>query len=265
MSPDDALCSLRRHATSKIAVPKDLNNIETLGFRGEALPSIASVSRLTLVTKERGAVAGTRSSPFRDRLSSKPMGAPEGTKIEVRDLFFNTPARRSSSRLNRRRRRASPSWSPASRCANPRWPSRCSKRQTIAQLPRPGQSDRASARGSELQGHPAPGGGCAGEGPGRGLADRAGRRQDRRPRPAPARQRPAGARPGAHARHLVRLRWHPRPGHYPMGGVITLDRPELPRRERPPQKTRSAFKIGARSTAPSPASSARSFKNGRAI
>lgn len=95
MSADDALRSLERHATSKIQVPDDLNNIATLGFRGEALPSIASVSRMTLVTKERGAVAGTEVVAIPDEsLKQKPIGSPEGTKIEVRDLFFNTPARR---------------------------------------------------------------------------------------------------------------------------------------------------------------------------
>lgn len=95
MSADDASLALERHATSKIREAEDLTNITTLGFRGEALPSIASVSHLTLVTKLHGAVGGTqvKATPG-EGLTVLPIGAPEGTRIEVRDLFFNTPARR---------------------------------------------------------------------------------------------------------------------------------------------------------------------------
>ncbi len=94
MTPDDAGRALERHATSKIREPKDLERIETLGFRGEALPSIASVSRLTLTTKARGEVAGTQLICLPgEATAKKPVGTPEGTRIEVRDLFFNTPAR----------------------------------------------------------------------------------------------------------------------------------------------------------------------------
>lgn len=95
MSAADAALALERHATSKIRSPEDLTNITTLGFRGEALPSIASVSKLSLSTKLRGEVAGTTivSVPG-EPLEVKPAGTPEGTRIEVRDLFFNTPARR---------------------------------------------------------------------------------------------------------------------------------------------------------------------------
>lgn len=97
MGEADAVLALERHATSKIRAPEDLTAIATLGFRGEALPSIASVSRLTLVTKPRGRgeVAGTQVVAVPgEPLARTPIGAPEGTRVEVRDLFFNTPARR---------------------------------------------------------------------------------------------------------------------------------------------------------------------------
>jgi DNA mismatch repair protein MutL len=95
MSPDDAVLALQRHATSKIATAHDLAAIRTLGFRGEALPSIASVSRFVLRTRARGSLSGTEirvdggtASPPRE------VAAPEGTCIEVGDLFYNLPARR---------------------------------------------------------------------------------------------------------------------------------------------------------------------------
>jgi DNA mismatch repair protein MutL len=95
MADDDAALALERHATSKLAEKDDLFRLRTFGFRGEALPSIASVSRLRLVTRARGAKEGTEvvvegGEPARVR----PAGAPEGTTVEVRDLFFNVPARR---------------------------------------------------------------------------------------------------------------------------------------------------------------------------
>ncbi len=95
MSPADALLALQRHATSKIATAHDLAAIRTLGFRGEALPSIASVSHFVLRTRERGSLSGTEirvdggaASPARE------VAAPEGTCLEVGDLFYNLPARR---------------------------------------------------------------------------------------------------------------------------------------------------------------------------
>jgi len=97
MSKDDALLCLERHATSKIQSADDLNSIATMGFRGEALPSIASVSRLTLTTRERdsGAVAATQVVINGGRILDvkEASGAP-GTDMEVRQLFFNVPARR---------------------------------------------------------------------------------------------------------------------------------------------------------------------------
>jgi DNA mismatch repair protein MutL len=95
MSRDDALLALERHATSKIATAQDLQRIRTLGFRGEALPSIAAVSRFTLSTRERGALAGTRIEIAGGKiLSVTDTGTAEGTTVEVRNLFFNLPARR---------------------------------------------------------------------------------------------------------------------------------------------------------------------------
>ncbi len=95
MTPDEAVLALERHATSKIRRLEDLAAIATLGFRGEALPSIASVSHFLLRTRVCGASRG-----FEIRVSggstvsTREVGAPEGTTIEVTDLFYNVPARR---------------------------------------------------------------------------------------------------------------------------------------------------------------------------
>lgn len=97
MSRDDALLCLERHATSKITRAEDLQAIETLGFRGEALPSIASVSRFHLTTRERGDTSGegTQVVVHGGRILEVKAGASAtGTAVEVRQLFFNLPARR---------------------------------------------------------------------------------------------------------------------------------------------------------------------------
>ncbi len=95
MAPDDLLLCLERHATSKIQSGEDLLRVGTLGFRGEALPSIAAVSRLSLRSRTRAAEAGSQVRVEGGRvLAVEEVGAPPGTLVEVRDLFFNTPARR---------------------------------------------------------------------------------------------------------------------------------------------------------------------------
>ncbi len=95
MDPEDARLALERHATSKITSPEDLGAIRTLGFRGEALPSIASVSHFVLRTRARGSATGTEIRVNGGTVSSeREVGAPEGTSIEVADLFYNLPARR---------------------------------------------------------------------------------------------------------------------------------------------------------------------------
>lgn len=95
MNREDALLSLERHATSKIRDVDDIERISTLGFRGEAIPSIASVSRFTLTTRRADAEEGTRLVVNAGTLAEvKTCGAPPGTCIEVRDLFCNVPARR---------------------------------------------------------------------------------------------------------------------------------------------------------------------------
>jgi DNA mismatch repair protein MutL len=94
MSPTDLSMLFKSHATSKIGVVEDLSHIRTLGFRGEALASIASVSRCRAVSRERGAADGSVVQCEAGRAGEvRSCGAPEGTLIEVRDLFFNTPAR----------------------------------------------------------------------------------------------------------------------------------------------------------------------------
>lgn len=95
MSREDALLCLERHATSKIRVSADLFAIHTLGFRGEALPSIASVSELTLVTREEGAGSGVRIQVEAGVIKSvTEVGVPRGAELTVRRLFYNVPARR---------------------------------------------------------------------------------------------------------------------------------------------------------------------------
>ena len=97
MSRDDALLSLERHATSKIQRAEDLASIATMGFRGEALPSIASVSRFTLTTRERENTSpeGTQVLINGGTIAEvKAAGSATGTSIEVRQLFYNLPARR---------------------------------------------------------------------------------------------------------------------------------------------------------------------------
>ncbi|WP_026842368.1 DNA mismatch repair endonuclease MutL [Citrifermentans bremense] len=94
MSRDDALLALERHATSKIATDEDLFSLCTLGFRGEALPSVASVSRLTISTRTSDSVEGTEIYAEGGRIKEvKECGMAVGTVISVRNLFFNTPAR----------------------------------------------------------------------------------------------------------------------------------------------------------------------------
>jgi DNA mismatch repair protein MutL len=95
MDRDDALLSLERHATSKIRTAADLEAVATLGFRGEALPSIASVSRFRLTTREAHAVAGTEIIVNGGKLDVvRDGGEAPGTQVEVRSLFYNLPARR---------------------------------------------------------------------------------------------------------------------------------------------------------------------------
>jgi DNA mismatch repair protein MutL len=94
MDSDDAHLALQPHATSKLTTEQDLFNIGTLGFRGEALPSIASVSRMKLETGLRGALSGV-SIEIAGGQIKQPRDCPAaGTSVEIRDLFFNTPARK---------------------------------------------------------------------------------------------------------------------------------------------------------------------------
>src|SRR2546430_4738109 len=95
MDRDDALLSLERHATSKIRSAADLEAMATLGFRGEALPSIASVSRFRLTTREPHAIAGTEIVVNGGKLDVvRDGGEAPRTQVEVRSLFYNLPARR---------------------------------------------------------------------------------------------------------------------------------------------------------------------------
>ncbi len=95
MSRDDAMLAFERHATSKLRTADDLLHISTLGFRGEALPSIASVARVELDTRAAEDEVGTRIEIVGGKMTRvEDTGAPAGTTIAIRDLFFNVPARR---------------------------------------------------------------------------------------------------------------------------------------------------------------------------
>ena len=94
MAPEDARTAFLRHATSKLRTAEDLAAIGTMGFRGEALAAIASVSRIDIMTKTAGAISGTNLIlEAGSIIEESEVGCPEGTTIIVRDLFFNTPAR----------------------------------------------------------------------------------------------------------------------------------------------------------------------------
>jgi DNA mismatch repair protein MutL len=94
MDADDAVLALQRHATSKIAGPADLERIATLGFRGEALPSIAAAARLVLETAADDGEGTRVEVNFGRALATRPCARPRGTRVEVRDLFEQLPARR---------------------------------------------------------------------------------------------------------------------------------------------------------------------------
>ncbi len=95
MDRDQALLAIERHATSKIRSEADIENIHTMGFRGEALAAISSVARFTLITRPAEALSGTEIQIAGGKfLSCDEIGCPVGTRMEIRNLFFNVPARR---------------------------------------------------------------------------------------------------------------------------------------------------------------------------
>lgn len=95
MSPEDAVMAIRRHTTSKLQNADDLFHVTTMGFRGEALASISSVSRFSLQTRARGASEGIRIQVEDGQLQSAPWQGSFGTTMTIRDLFYNVPARKS--------------------------------------------------------------------------------------------------------------------------------------------------------------------------
>lgn len=93
MHPEDAVLAFHRHATSKLSSAEDLWTLSSLGFRGEALPSIASVSKVTCFTRLSDAASGFRIEAFEGKITSTETGCSKGTVMEVIDLFYNVPAR----------------------------------------------------------------------------------------------------------------------------------------------------------------------------
>lgn len=93
MNREDAVLAMERHATSKLQEESDLFAIKTLGFRGEALPSIASVSHFSLLTRRQDDLAGTKVQVNQGETTAEDAAAPKGTQVIVDDLFYNTPAR----------------------------------------------------------------------------------------------------------------------------------------------------------------------------
>ena len=100
MTKDDVSLSIKRHATSKISGISDLFNIHTLGFRGEALAAISSVSKFEIITKTDYAMEGTKLKVVDEDTSLETVASPKGTTIVVKDLFYNTPARKKHLRTN---------------------------------------------------------------------------------------------------------------------------------------------------------------------
>jgi DNA mismatch repair protein MutL len=130
MNRDDALLCLERHATSKIVKAEDLAAIATMGFRGEALPSIASVSRFTLTTRERESTSpeGTQIIVNGGKIIEvKAAGCAPGTSVEVRQLFFNLPARRKFLRTEETEAAHVLHYLTLAALAFPKWRSRSSK------------------------------------------------------------------------------------------------------------------------------------------
>lgn len=93
MDPDDAVLAFQRHATSKLRSADDLWTLNTLGFRGEAIPSIASISKFTCYTRTQQAEVGTRVETADGQLKAVEVGCAPGTVMEIQELFYNTPAR----------------------------------------------------------------------------------------------------------------------------------------------------------------------------
>jgi DNA mismatch repair protein MutL len=93
MDPEDAVLAFQRHATSKLASADDLSSLMTLGFRGEALPSIASISRFTCYTRTKDAETGTKVEVREGNVLATETGCSQGTVMEIADLFYNVPAR----------------------------------------------------------------------------------------------------------------------------------------------------------------------------
>ncbi|HEY9789470.1 MAG TPA: DNA mismatch repair endonuclease MutL [Candidatus Obscuribacterales bacterium] len=93
MEPEDVVLAFQRHATSKLQSADDLSSLRTLGFRGEALPSIASVAKVTCYTRTASAEKGTRVDTQDGKVSAREVGCSQGTVIEITDLFYNVPAR----------------------------------------------------------------------------------------------------------------------------------------------------------------------------
>ncbi len=153
MAPDDLALAVSRHATSKIASLDDLEQVATLGFRGEALPSIASVSRFAISSRDAAAAHGSRLAIDGGRHAAlEPQAHPVGTTIEVRDLFYNVPARRKFLRAERTESGHVDEWIRSLALARPHVELRVSHNGKPAKVYRPAGDDERLRRVAEALG-----------------------------------------------------------------------------------------------------------------
>jgi DNA mismatch repair protein MutL len=153
MSPADLALAVSRHATSKIASLDDLEQVATLGFRGEALPSIASVSRFAISSRQRESAHGARLEIDGGKAGpTQPQAHPVGTSIEVRDLFYNVPARRKFLRAERTEQGHVEEWLRSLALARPHVELRISHNGRPGKVYRPAGADERLRRVGEALG-----------------------------------------------------------------------------------------------------------------
>ena len=241
MSPEDAALSIERHATSKIAAFEDLVRVSTLGFRGEALPSIGSVSRMTIITRPKTDLEGTRVVVEGGEVREvSPAGCPPGTTVEVNDLFYNVPARKKFLRARQTETSTNLRGLPTGRAEPPgAAPGRNLRRAHREAVP--ASEEPRGARVSGLRRCRAPGDprrarwGDPRRCPGPGRARPCGGAP-----PLPIRQRPAHRRPRTGSRDRVRIRRPTAPRALPARRGLPSSSARRRRRQRSSPEDRGA-------------------------